>query len=153
MLDFSEILPEINGQVLWAHIRSIGIAYLLSLPIGYDRELGSQSAGLRTFPLVCVACCGYTLMAIYIFPTPDPQARMMQGLITGIGFIGGGAILKTDDHVSGLATASSMWVTGAIGMAVAWKRYEIAVLLSLITFLTLYFLKRAKKAVQTINEQ
>lgn len=153
MTDLVELLPEINWQLLWSHIRSIGIAYLLSLPIGYDRETGSKSAGLRTFPLVCVACCGYSLMAIYIFPTPDPQARMMQGLITGVGFIGGGAILKTDDHVRGLATASSIWVTGAIGMAVAWKRYEIAVLLSLITFITLYFLKSAKKVVQNIHEE
>ncbi len=153
MVDLIELLPDINGQILWEHIRSIGIAYLLALPIGFNRELGSQSAGLRTFPLVCIACCGYTLMAIYIFPTPDPQARMMQGLITGVGFIGGGAILKTEDHVSGLATASSIWVTGAIGMAVAWKRYEIAMLLSLITFLTLYFLFRAKKVVKTIAKK
>lgn len=148
MIDLMDFVPDINWQLLWSHVHSIGIAYLLSLPIGFDRETGSQSAGLRTFPLVSVACCGYTLMAIFVFPTPDPQARMMQGLITGVGFIGGGAILKNDDHVSGLATATSIWVTGAIGMAVAWHRYEIAVLLSLITFLTLYFSKEAKKVVQ-----
>lgn len=150
MIDLMTLIPEINFQLLWEHTRSIGIAYLLSLPIGFNREIGSQSAGIRTFPLVSVACCGYTLMAIYIFPASDPQARMMQGLITGVGFIGGGAILKTEDHVSGLATASSIWVTGAIGMAVAWQRYEIAALLSIITFLTLYFSNRAKKVVRTM---
>ena len=125
MMDFIEILPELNGQLLWEHIRSIGIAYLLSLPIAFNREIDSRSAGIRTFPLVSVACCGYTLLAI----------------------------LKTDDHVSGLATASSIWVTGAIGMAVAWKRYEIAVLLSLITFLTLYLSNRTKKVVKTIYKK
>ena len=149
----AEILLEINDQQLWSHIGTIGIAYLLSLPIADDREVGSRSAGLRTIPLVSVACCGYTLLAIYIFPEANPQARMMQGLTTGVGFIGGGAILKIDDRVSGLATASSIWVTGAIGMAVAWKRYEIAVVLSMITFLTLYFSKRAKKAVEEIHEE
>ncbi len=152
MIDLTAVLPQINLQLFWEHTRSTGIAYLLSLPVGFNREIGSQSAGIRTFPLVSVACCGYTLMAIVIFPTADSQARMMQGLITGVGFIGGGAILKTGDHVSGLATATSIWVTGAIGMAVAWKRYEIAVLLSLRIFLTLYFSNRAKKVVKKFNE-
>lgn len=70
----------------------------------------------------------------------DTHARLIQGLISGIGFIGGGAILKEGANVRGLATASSIWCTGAIGAAVAFGRVEIAIVLSLITFLALRLL-------------
>ena len=69
----------------------------------------------------------------------------MYGLMSGIGFIGGGAILKTDRNVSGTATAAAIWSTGAIGMAVAFHRYEIAISLSLVTFFTLRFIKPLKR--------
>ena len=59
--------------------------------------------------------------------------------MTGIGFIGGGAILKQDGNVSGTATAAAIWTTGAVGMCVALDRFEIAILLSVVTFLTLRF--------------
>ena len=65
---------------------------------------------------------------------------MLQGLITGIGFIGGGAILKS----SGTATAASIWNTGLIGMAVAFGRFEIAIFMSLINFVTLRYVRRFK---------
>ncbi|MCA1778322.1 MAG: MgtC/SapB family protein [Xanthomonadaceae bacterium] len=65
----------------------------------------------------------------------------MQGLITGIGFIGGGAILKSGGNVEGTATAASLWATGAIGLSVASHRFEIAILISITTFMTLRYLK------------
>ena len=71
----------------------------------------------------------------------------MQGLISGIGFIGGGAILKSKGTVSGTATAASIWGTGLIGMAVAFNRLEIAALISLITFVTLRHVSRFKEDV------
>jgi len=66
---------------------------------------------------------------------------VLQGLITGIGFIGGGAILKTGGTVRGTATAASIWNTGLIGVAVAFARYEIAIVMSLINFVTLRLVK------------
>ena len=70
----------------------------------------------------------------------DTQSRLLQGLIGGIGFIGGGAILKEGANVRGLATAASLWGTGAIGAAVAFERIEIAAVLSLIMFAALRLL-------------
>jgi putative Mg2+ transporter-C (MgtC) family protein len=70
----------------------------------------------------------------------ETQARLIQGLIGGIGFIGGGAILKEGTNVRGLATAASIWATGAIGAAVAFEREEIAIVLSLIMFVSLRML-------------
>lgn len=122
----------------------LGIAYVLALPVAMDRESASRGAGLRTFPLVAVAACGYTLVGVSVLSSTDAEARILQGLITGIGFIGGGAILKSGGNVSGTATAASIWTTGLIGMAVAFDRYEIALLLSIITFVTLRYVRQFK---------
>lgn len=130
------------------HSTQLGIAYLLALPIGWDREAESRGVGLRTFPLVAAACCGYLLIGMDVLEGSEAHARMMYGLMSGIGFIGGGAILKTNDTVSGTATAAAIWSTGAIGTAVAWQRYEIALLLSLFTFVTLRFLRPLKQMAQ-----
>ncbi len=119
----------------------VAIAFLLAIPIGWERHESKRSLGLRTFPIVAMAACGFMLI---LKDTPgasvDTQARLIQGLITGIGFIGGGAILKEGANVKGLATASSIWCTGAIGAAVAFGRVEIAIILSFITFLALRLL-------------
>ena len=128
------------NQVVVDLIR-VGISFLLALPIGWERARGKHSLGFRTFPMVAIASCGYMLIVQpAVGLAGDIEGRVLQGLMTGIGFIGGGAILKQNASVYGLATAASIWNTGAIGAAVALQREEIAILLSLINFLMLYFL-------------
>ena len=103
---------------------------------------------------MAVASCGYVLLAKSVLGGGgDSQARIIQGLITGIGFIGGGAILKEGTTVHGTATAASIWNTGAIGAAAAYGRYEIAVVLSLMNFLTLYLLKPLKRGLPESPDQ
>jgi putative Mg2+ transporter-C (MgtC) family protein len=119
----------------------VGFAFLLAIPIGWERHASQRNMGLRTFPIVAMAACGFMLIAKDVSgANAETQARLIQGLIGGIGFIGGGAILKEGANVRGLATASSIWGTGAIGAAVAFERAEIAVVLSLIMFVTLRML-------------
>lgn len=130
------------------HLSHLAAAYVLALPIAWDRERNVRSAGLRTFPLVAVAACGFMLQGMAVLETTDAEARVMYGIITGIGFIGGGAILKDRGSVSGTATAASIWNTGAIGTAVAWDRFEIALLLSALNFATLRFGSLIKKEVR-----
>lgn len=79
------------------------------------------------------------LVGLYVLEGDSAQARILMGVATGIGFIGGGAILKSRGGVRGTATAASIWNTGAIGVAVAWGRYEIAIALALFNYLTLRF--------------
>lgn len=134
----------ISWEQAWVQLVQLLIAWVLTLPVAWDRELESRSAGLRTFPLVAVAACGYTLVGISVLDTTDAEARVLQGLITGIGFIGGGAILKSKGSVMGTATAASIWNTGLIGVAVAFARYEIAIVASLINFVTLRYVARLK---------
>ena len=127
------------------HVVALAGAYALAFPIGWDREKEARSAGLRTFPLVAMACCGFvqateTLLA----NSPEGTARVVEGLITGIGFIGGGAILKQGSSVHGTATAASIWATGAIGTAVGLGSFDVAVAVAVFTFLSLKLLPLLK---------
>ena len=131
------MLESLNHwQAAWTDLQHIGLAYVLTALIGWDREKEAHSAGLRTFPIVGMASCGY-LMVLGNQPDVAAQSRVLQGLITGIGFVGGGAILKEGATVKGTATAASIWNAGVIGAAVAMQRFEIAILLSLLNLLTL----------------
>ncbi len=136
---------NIDWAQTWFNLWHLGVAYLLALPVALDREAASRTAGLRTFPLVALAACGYTLVGFSLLDSTEAESRVLQGLITGIGFIGGGAILKSRGSVKGTATAASIWTTGLIGIAVAGDRFEIAALLSIITFATLRFGKALKE--------
>jgi putative Mg2+ transporter-C (MgtC) family protein len=127
------------------HLMDLLIAYVLALPIGWERERAERSAGIRTFPLVAIASCAFVLSSENVVQSdPEAHSRIIQGVITGMGFIGGGAILKTAGTVRGTATAASLWATGAIGIACADKTYDVAVILSVITFVTLRVLAPLK---------
>jgi len=134
---------------LLPHLASLLLAYFLALPIGWNREKEERSAGLRTFPLVAVASCGFFQATEgLVGDSPEAAARIVEGLITGMGFIGGGAILKVRDSVKGTATAASLWVTGAIGLAVGLGALDVAILLAIIAFVTLTLLAPLKKIVE-----
>ena len=136
------------------HLLHLAIAFLFALPIGWDREREARSAGIRTFPLIAIASCGLVLVAIEVLgPTSPAQARILQGLITGIGFIGGGAILKERGTVRGTATAASAWNTGVVGAAVGFGYYDIGFVLALLNFLTLRFLLPLKQEINTKASQ
>ena len=122
------------------HLIKIGIAYALAVPTGWERQLDDRSAGLRTFPLVSVASCAYMLLITDGGFAAADISRVMVGVMTGIGFIGGGAILKEGMTVRGTATAASLWNMGAVGASVSRGHYELAVLLSIINFLSLRLL-------------
>ena len=142
-------MDTLDWHQILTHLIQLGMAFLTALPVAWNREHRAEGAGLRTFPLVAVAACGYMLVGLQMFGGDDgAQARVMYGIITGMGFIGGGAILKEGANVTGTATAASMWNTGAIGVAVAFNRYEIAIVLSLINFLILQFASPIKRRVR-----
>ena len=134
------------------HLFALAVAYVLALPIGWNREREERSAGLRTFPLVALASCGFIQAAETVLQgAPEATARVIEGLITGMGFIGGGAILRLKDSVRGTATAASLWATGAIGTAVGLGAYDVAVVLSVVTFVTLKALTPLKRDTRDRN--
>ena len=143
-----DIFHSLDADAALHNLITLGVAYLLALPIGWNRELEERSAGLRTFTLVAIASCGFVMVAIDVIGAQSEQhSRILEGLMTGIGFIGGGAILKQGDRATGPATAASLWSTGAMGAAVGFGQLDIAVILSLVTFLTLGVLSPLKKVV------
>ena len=139
-------LFDSNAFNILPHLVALLVAYALAIPIGWNREQEERSAGLRTFPLVAVATCGF-IQAVEtpLANHPEGLARVMEGLITGMGFIGGGAILRQQDSVKGTATAASLWVTGAIGAAVGLGSYDVAVVLTIVTILTLWVMAPLKR--------
>jgi putative Mg2+ transporter-C (MgtC) family protein len=129
---------------IWYDVSRLLLAYLLALPIGWYREVEAHSVGVRTFPMVAVASCGFVLLGTGPHMTPDTQSRIIQGLGAGIGFIGGGAILKSEGSVHGTAAAASIWNTGVIGAAVAQNRLMVAAVLALLNLITLRLLLPVK---------
>jgi len=128
------------------HVAVLAFAYVLALPIGWDRERNERSAGLRTFPLVAVASCGFVQATERITGnSPEAQARIIEGLITGIGFIGGGAIIKQSGAVQETATAAGLWATGAVGAAVGLGSYDVAIVVTLFTIFTFRVLSPVKQ--------
>jgi len=124
----------------------LGVAALCGLLIGLDREIKHKSVGLRTFLLVCLGAAGFSIAVIEIthyyitaYPefTTDPT-RIVQGVVTGIGFLGGGAILTSKGYVAGAATGASIWVAGAIGVACGYGLNWLAFILSFYTFIVLF---------------
>lgn len=135
-----------NDPGFWTILGRLALAYVIAVPIGWNRERSDRSAGLRAFPLVAVAACGFVLAPVAVLHAgPSALARVLQGLISGIGFIGGGAILKHHSSVHGTATAASLWATGMIGSAVALGAYEVALLVGVAVFATLRLLKPLKE--------
>lgn len=136
---------NLDFHLMWFHFYHMLIAFALALPIALNREHRSHGAGLRTFPLVAIATCSFMLVGVDIYSSEEAEARVLYGIITGMGFIGGGAIFQHSNRVSGTATAAGLWATGAIGIAVAYRRYEIALVLSLVSFLIFQFAEPMKK--------
>ncbi len=141
-------IPSFDFSVALDNFLRLAIAFVLTLPVALERERAGKPLGLRTFPLVAVASTAYVMVGKVAFAGDlGAQARIIQGLITGIGFLGGGAILKQGTNVRGTATAASIWSTAALGAAVAYGRYEIAVVLALINFFVLDSLSKLSDTI------
>ena len=104
-------------------------AALIGAVIGYERELRGKGAGVRTHVLVALGSALFMILSIYGFPEGYrfDASRIAAGVVGGLGFLGGGIIMK-NKRVSGLTTAAGIWVTGAIGMAVGAGMYSLSLL-------------------------
>ncbi len=140
-----------DWHVFVAALAKITFAYALAIPTGWWREREGHAVGIRTFPIVAMASCGY-MMAFNDVKGVDGQtmnSHILQGLVAGIGFVGGGAIVRDGTNVRGTATAASIWNTGAIGAAVAMGHNEIAVILAVLNIFTLEAFMKVKKRLDT----
>lgn len=132
-------MSGLDWHLLGTICSKIGVCYALVMPTAWVGEQEGHSVGVRTFPIVAMASCGY-LMILPVGGDPGDTSRVLQGLIAGIGFVGGGAILRQGPNIHGTATAASIWNTGAIGAAVALDKYEIAIALAVVNAFTMWAL-------------
>jgi putative Mg2+ transporter-C (MgtC) family protein len=131
--DFHDILDV--SRVAHVTVRLL-IAALLGGLLGYQRERVGKSAGIRTHMLVTAGTALFVIVPQLEGATPGDMTRVVQGIVTGIGFLGGGTILKlTDAHqIKGLTTAAGIWLAAAIGIAVGFGRIGTALIGTLLAF-------------------
>jgi putative Mg2+ transporter-C (MgtC) family protein len=123
-------------------------ATLLGAVIGIQRERAGKPAGLRTHMLVTLGTAVFVLACAGVGMSSDGLSRVIQGLVTGIGFIGAGSILKLSEQrdVQGLTTAAGVWMTAAVGVAVGLGSLGVALLSTLFTLVILSFSKRIESS-------
>ncbi len=129
-------------------------ALALGLIVGYERSFHGRAAGMRTYGLVCMASAAVTLIAGYphfwygaeggTVAGPDPT-RVIQGVVTGVGFLGAGVIMREGFNISGLTTAASIWASCAIGVMVGVGFYAAAILLTLLSAASMLWMSRLEQ--------
>lgn len=128
------------------------LSFLLGSVIGWEREKKGRRAGLRTHILVCMGSTLIMLTSLYIHDvyrgiSQVAPGRIAAGVVTGIGFLGAGTIIRSKEGVRGLTTAASVWISAAIGLAVGCGYFSAALITTLIVYLALSFLKKIEKEV------
>ncbi len=145
--EFSDLLdPEPLTRV----VLRLSVALLLGAAIGWERERREADAGLRTHMLVCMGAALFVLVPAEAGLSQEGLSRVMQGIVSGIGFLGAGAVLKSsaEGRIHGLTTAASVWATAAIGMAAGLGREATAVLATVFVLVVLAALRRLSRNIQ-----
>ncbi|MDP3901469.1 MAG: MgtC/SapB family protein [bacterium] len=139
MLD--QILSQGNLEIFG----QLSLAVLLGAAIGMERELARKTAGMRTFALVSMGAALFSIISKFAFvefwgvPGFDPS-RIASQVVVGIGFLGAGLIILRQDKIQGLTTAAGLWVSAAIGMAVGFGLYTVAMFATILTIIILLVL-------------
>jgi len=128
----------------------LSAALVVGGAVGWERERMDKPAGLRTHILVSLGSATFVLLGFEVGGHLAPRygtagvdpTRVLQGVVGGIGFLGAGAIIKSSGHVTGMTTAASVWISGALGAAAGLGAYIVAVVATAFTLLTLYALPR-----------
>lgn len=125
----------------------LALATGLGAFVGYERERVGKPAGVRTHGMVALGSALFTVTSVFGFDSIGDPARVAAQVVTGIGFLGAGAILREGASVQGLTTAASLWVTAAIGMAVGVGMKAMALTTSMLVFVLLRFGPRPRRPV------
>jgi putative Mg2+ transporter-C (MgtC) family protein len=130
------------------------VALVLGSVLGFERELAGRDAGLRTHMLVSTGSALFVLVPLQAGFAQDDMSRVLQGLVSGIGFLGAGAIIKlsAEREVRGLTTAASLWFAAGIGVAAGLGREATAILSTVIALLILAGLRALKQSIESLNK-
>ncbi|MCY7291439.1 MAG: MgtC/SapB family protein [Ferruginibacter sp.] len=136
-----------NIELYLEEIGQVICAFIIGGVIGMEREFRSKAAGFRTMILICVGSCLYTIISKDIGIGIGSTDRIASNIVTGIGFIGAGVIFKEGNTVNGLTTAALIWTTAALGMAIGYHNYPLAVVVSIMVVIILFVLEPIQRFV------
>ena len=137
-------------DITYTDIIKIGVAFLLGALLGLEREYRSKPAGFRTLIMITVGATVFTILSYRIgSDTPD---RIAANIITGIGFIGAGVIFKEGLKVSGMTTASTIWIAAAIGMSIGYGAYYLAAGVTVLVLIILMLLSKLEKSFDKFHQ-
>jgi putative Mg2+ transporter-C (MgtC) family protein len=144
--EFSDIPTA--GELVRFAVRTL-LACLLGGVLGWERERTGKAAGMRTHILVCLGAALFVYIPLSAGMTTGDLSRVLQGVLSGIGFLGAGAIIKMTDQgvIHGMTTAASIWLTAAVGVACGMGREVTAILGTALAFVVLAFLVRLEAAL------
>lgn len=135
-------------SIYFEEAAQVSFAFVVGAIIGIEREFRSKPAGFRTMILICVGSCLYTIISKENVVSTD---RIASNIVTGIGFIGAGVIFKEGISVNGLTTAALIWVTAALGMAIGYHNYPLAIVVSIIVVITLFVLEPVQRFINNLH--
>lgn len=140
-----------NISVYLEQAAQVSVAFVIGGILGLEREFRSKAAGFRTMILICVGSCLFTILSKEgaNFGSSD---RIASNIVTGIGFIGAGVIFKEGISVKGLTTAALIWITAALGMAVGYHDYPVAIVVTVIVVITLFILEPVHQFIHKFHK-
>ncbi len=128
----------------------VSVSFIIGAIIGIEREFRSKPAGFRTMILICVGACLYTILSRE--SESGSTDRIASNIVTGIGFIGAGVIFKEGISVNGLTTAALIWITAALGMAVGYHNYPIAIVVTSMVVVALFVLEPVQRFINNLHK-
>lgn len=126
------------------------LSFLVGTAIGLEREYSSKAAGLRTMIMICLGSTVFTLISLVV--DANSKDRIASAIVTGVGFLGAGVIFKDGLTVKGLTTASTIWISAALGMAIGVGEYFIAFGSSVVVILVLSILERVQLMIEEMHQ-
>jgi putative Mg2+ transporter-C (MgtC) family protein len=139
----ANLAHQLQQIIDWSAFWQLTLAAVLGGIVGLERELTGHAAGLRTNILVATSSCLFTILSIKGFPlvgNAQDTARVAAQVVTGVGFLGAGAVIQTKRDVHGLTTAATIWMVAAVGMSAATDLYMLGVVTTLLTTGVLFVL-------------
>ncbi len=133
---------QLQQAVDWTLVLRLTLAAVLGGIVGVERELTGHPAGLRTNILISTSSCLFTILSMRAFRLNNPgdTARLAAQIVTGVGFLGAGAVIQTKKAIHGLTTAATIWMVAAVGMAAATDLYMLGIITTIITTAVLVLL-------------
>jgi putative Mg2+ transporter-C (MgtC) family protein len=138
-----------NLSVYFEEAAQVSVAFIIGAVIGLEREFRSKPAGFRTMILICVGSCLYTLLSKEA--NAGSSDRIASNIVTGIGFIGAGVIFKEGITVNGLTTAALIWITAALGMAIGYHNYPVAIVVAIMVVIVLFILEPVQRFINKLH--